>query len=213
MKNIPIPSKHEYKKVILAKTESLIKRMRWKVLAFDGKLKPSGKNTYGFRSLCYPEPSPDLAQFESDLMDMIRNIEFRPVHNEFQSKMREDITNIKNSQKVVVAADKSSNLYKMDQADYETHLVNSITSTYKKSNHEKVESINRKAYEIAKELQLDGRMEKMQTSEAYITVKDHKENFNTNPTFRLINPSKTDVGRVSKQLLEISTKTSYSKPR
>ena len=74
----------------------------------------------------------------------------------------------------------------MDQADYETHLVNSITSTYKKSNHEKVESINRKAYEIAKELQLDGRMEKMQTSEAYITVKDHKENFNTNPTFRLI---------------------------
>ena len=187
--------------------------MRWKVLAFDGKLKPSGKITYGFRSLCYPEPSPDLAQFESDLMDMIRNIEFRPVHNEFQSKMREDITNIKNSQKVVVAADKSSNLYKMDQADYETHLVNSITSTYKKSNHEKVESINRKAYEIAKELQLDSRMEKLQTSEAYITVKDHKENFNVNPTFRLINPSKTDVGRVSKQLLDNINKKSFSKRR
>ena len=95
MKNIPIPSKHEYKKMLVAKTEHLIKRMRWKVLAFDGKLKQSDKNTYGFRTSLYPEPSPDLVQFESDLMAMIRNIEFRSVRNEFQTKMRDDITNIK----------------------------------------------------------------------------------------------------------------------
>ena len=128
MKNIPVTSRHEYKKMIVAKTESLTKRMRWKVLAFDGKLKPSDKNTYGFRSPFYPEPSPDLVQFESDLMDIIRNIKFRPVYNEFQTKMRTDINNIKNSGKIVVAADKSTNLYKMDKEDYESHHVNSITS-------------------------------------------------------------------------------------
>ena len=130
--------------------------MRKKVLAFDGKLKPSGKNTYGFRTPLYPEPSPDLVHFESDLMDMIRNIEFRPVHNEFQAKMRTDINNIKNSGKVVVAADKSTNLYKMDKDEYESHLVNSITSTYKKSNHDKVDHINNSAYECAKELRVRG---------------------------------------------------------
>ena len=85
MKNIPIPSKHEYKKMLVAKTEHLIKRMRWKVLAFDGKLKSSNKNTYGFRTSLHPEPSPDLVQFESDLMDMISNIEFRPIYNDFQA--------------------------------------------------------------------------------------------------------------------------------
>ena len=202
MKNIPIPSNHEYKKMLVAKTEHLIKRMRWKVLAFDGKLKSSDKNTYGFRTSRYPEPSPDLVQFESDLMDMIRNIEFRPVRNEFQARMREDITNIKNSDKVYVSADKSTNLYKMDKTDYDAHLVNSITSTYKKSNEEQVNMINKGAFECAKRLDLEDRMEKLQTSEAYITVKDHKEDFNVKPSFRLINPSKTDVGRVSKQLLD-----------
>ena len=90
-KNIPLPSRHEYKMLLVAKTESVIRRIRWKVLAFDGKLAPASKNTYGFRSPNDPPPSPDLMQFESDVMDMIRNIEFRPVNNEFQAKMREDI--------------------------------------------------------------------------------------------------------------------------
>ena len=58
------------------------------------------------------------------------------------------------------------------------------------------------ALKCAKELDLEDRMEQMQTSEAYITVKDHKDDFNAKPTFRLINPSKTDIGRVSKQLLD-----------
>jgi len=38
--------------------------------------------------------------------------------------------------------------------------------------------------------------------EAFITLKDHKENFANRPTCRLINPSKTEVGRISKQILE-----------
>ena len=39
-------------------------------------------------------------------------------------------------------------------------------------------------------------------SEAYITLKDHKPNFKNSPTFRLINPNKGELGRVSKQILE-----------
>ena len=35
-----------------------------------------------------------------------------------------------------------------------------------------------------------------------MTLKDHKDNFRSNPTRGLINPSKNKLGKVSKQLLE-----------
>ena len=38
--------------------------------------------------------------------------------------------------------------------------------------------------------------------EAYITFKDHLDNFANNPTCSLINPAKTNIGRVSKMILE-----------
>ena len=49
--SIPIPpNNREYMKKLITQIEKIIKRMRWKVLAFDGKLKSSDKNTYGFRT-------------------------------------------------------------------------------------------------------------------------------------------------------------------
>ena len=45
-------------------------------------------------------------------------------------------------------------------------------------------------------------MKCMHESEAYITIKDHKENFPEKPNFRLINPSKSDMGKVSKCILD-----------
>ena len=38
--------------------------------------------------------------------------------------------------------------------------------------------------------------------EAFITLKDHKPNFKNNPTCRLINPAKSEIGKVTKQLLD-----------
>ena len=46
------------------------------------------------------------------------------------------------------------------------------------------------------------RIEKMEETEAYITVKDHKEGFPHKLSFRLINPSKFDKGKISKNLLD-----------
>ena len=201
-KNIPMPSRHEYKRLLMANTISFLKRMRWKALAFDGKIKPSTKNTYGFATSYFPDACSDLAQFEKDLMNLVRSIEFRPVHNEFQKRMRTHVSKTKESGQVIVSADKSPNLYMMDKDTYKSHLLNTITSTYKKTTLGKVVDINQSAYECSAALDLEKRMEKLQTPEAYITVKDHKANFHSNPSFRLINPSKTDVGRVSKQMLD-----------
>ena len=39
-------------------------------------------------------------------------------------------------------------------------------------------------------------------SNCFFTLKDHKENFQNNPTVRLINPAKNDIGRISKVILD-----------
>ena len=45
-------------------------------------------------------------------------------------------------------------------------------------------------------------MEQFTEEDAYVTLKDHKENFLNDPKCRLINPSKSQMGVVSKKLLE-----------
>ena len=42
----------------------------------------------------------------------------------------------------------------------------------------------------------------MQETEAYITIKDHKESFPNKIPCRLINPSKSSVGKISKVILD-----------
>ena len=37
-------------------------------------------------------------------------------------------------------------------------------------------------------------------SNCFITLKDHKENFQNNPSVRLINPDKNELARLSKEL-------------
>eukprot|EP00794_Sanderia_malayensis_P019680 gene19680-biopygen13943 len=56
--------------------------------------------------------------------------------------------------------------------------------------------------DIAADLLIDDRMETMAKKQAFITLKDHKENFQNNPACRLINPAKSEVGQVSKKILD-----------
>ena len=63
-------------------------------------------------------------------------------------------------------------------------------------------SIEAGAKTIAKKLHLDDRINTTAKREAFITLKDHKPNFANNPTCRLINPAKTEIGKISKQLLD-----------
>ena len=55
---------------------------------------------------------------------------------------------------------------------------------------------------MAEKLAIDDRIEKIEETEAYITVKDHKEDFPHKLSFRLMNPSKSDIGKISKTLLD-----------
>jgi len=63
--------------------------------------------------------------------------------------------------------------------------------------------IDREAKVIAKELDLDGRVECLAQRDAFITLKDHKENFANNLKCRLINPAKSEIGLISKGYYQI----------
>ena len=41
---------------------------------------------------------------------------------------------------------------------------------------------------------------------SFITLKDHKESFNNNPTVRLINLAKNELGHIGKAILDMTNK-------
>ena len=135
-------------------------------------------------------------------MDMIKNLEFKRVNNEFQSNLRNDIRQIRRSNNLFISADKSRNIYKVSKASYERMMHENVTKTYKKCNTNKSNSINFKAKQIASKLKIDDRVQKLDENEAYVTIKEHKEGFPDKISCRLINPSKTDIGKISKQILD-----------
>ena len=132
---------------------------------------------------------------------MVHNIEFKPVINSFLSKLKDDVKVINDAKEVLVNADKSTNTYKMNKNAYNRYLTENITKTYKKNNKNKVNRINSEAKRIAEKLKLDDRIQQLQETEAFISVKDHKEGFPNSPSFRLINPSKSEIGKISKHIL------------
>ena len=201
-KNIPLPGKDEYKLQLIQKTEKLIKRMRWKSLQFLGKLESQSTQTYGFPSRKCPPAIEQLSKFELDLMMMIKNIEFRKVVNEFQDKLDNDLQEIRQSSNLFIHADKSRNIYKVKTNEYDKLMKENITKTYRKSDSEKVQKINIETKNVVKNLKIIDRLDKMQETQSYLTIKDHKDNFPNRVQCRLINPSKTDIGKISKHILD-----------
>ena len=56
--------------------------------------------------------------------------------------------------------------------------------------------------QLASELDISGRVDRTSENPAFITLKDHKPNFENHPKCRLINPSKSSLGKVSKVILD-----------
>ena len=97
--------------------------------------------------------------------------------DDFQTKMKNDISKIKSSANVFVSTDKTTNLYEMPPNDYKKLLYENITKTYKKSTNRLGHAINMEAKHIAKNIKLDDRIETLAKATAFINLKDHKENF------------------------------------
>ena len=66
---------------------------------------------FGFKTVSTSTQNDDLNAFENDMYDMIRNIEFTNIRNEFLDYLNKDIESIRSSKNRLVFADKSTNLY------------------------------------------------------------------------------------------------------
>ena len=110
---------------------------------------------------------------------------------------------------------KITNYYELDKKKHDRLLMNSITSTYGKADGNTISIINNEARNITTDLNIQDRVELMAEQQAFITLKDHKDNFENEPTCRLINPAESEIGRISNKILTninttIPTKTSLN---
>lgn len=205
LNNIPLPSNDCYLKKLIQQTESFIKRIRWRVFWHENKHLLSDnveQENYGFKTSNTPPQNPALQKFESDMYDLIGNIKFRTSDNKFQKQMKEDLSTLKSGGNIVVEADKTTNLYKVSPEIYKNLLQQNITKDYETAVTGKKEDIDRRTNILAQKLKIEDRMEQHTSTPAFLTLKDHKTNFTTNTQCRLINPAKSNLGIVSKKVLE-----------
>ena len=202
MKCVPIPSEEEYKLELLDSIHKLDTRMRWRAFHF---LNPSqtknSKETFGFNTSTAPPFIKELKTFQDGMIGIAKNLKFKKVTNQFQNQLRDDLKNIKREDRIIVAADKTRNHYMMDKEKYEDFLNNNITKDYKKADQNVVDDITKNDKVVASKLEIEDRVYCTTKRASFITLKDHKQNFENNPKFRVINPTKSELGRVSKQML------------
>ncbi|KAJ8026981.1 hypothetical protein HOLleu_31977 [Holothuria leucospilota] len=101
----------------------------------------------------------------------------------------------------------------MEPGSYHSSLNDSITKIYRKANPQDVSNLNQEAKRIAKSLNLDNRIDQLAEHEAFISLKDHKENFANKPVCRQISPTKSDIVQISKHILDKVIKTIRTKTK
>ena len=177
----------------LQKVESVVQRICGGKRIFFLMVIPSRK--------CAPNVT-DMKGFEEDLIQMVTNVKFTNVVDPFLDNVAEDLEKVNSSENVLIFADKTRNIYEVTPGAYDKLMTDNITKTYKLGNDNLTEDINSELKNIASNLSIADRVDTMAKRNAFITLKDHKDNFDSNPKCRLINPAKSELGKVSKVILD-----------
>ena len=119
---------------------------------------------------------------------------------------KKDIQLIKSSDKNVTFADETTNLYQLTKVECDHMINNAITSKYKKTSNNIKKQINIDGKKILRNREVVNRLEINGENNSFITLKNHKENFNNNPTVRVINLAKNQFGHISKAILDTTNK-------
>ena len=216
LKNIPNHSRRSIRTQLVRRTEDLISRMRWKLFWIRNPQQNAQKESFGFRTT---NPAPymeELNGFEKDLWKMVKHVKFKPVPNSnFKDNLKEAVNKIKNSDEILVKGDKSRNIYKVPVDVYKQKVFDNISLDYNRCDRSKVDDVNSEGAFIANYFELSDRIDCLSEANAFITIKDHKSSFPSRPEYRLINPSKSNIGAISKRILdrvnfEVRTKTGFN---
>ena len=90
----------------------------------------------------------------------------------------------------------------MDAPAYNKLLTENVTNTYKHAQDNIKYEINQELKTIADDLKISNRIDPMNETPVFISLKDHKQNFENHTKCRLINPAKSKLGKVSKTILD-----------
>ena len=133
---------------------------------------------------------------------MINSLSVRNVREPILNVINEDLKADRSSDEVLIFADKTRNIYKTTADNNNRLLTENITKSYKHGNNDMVDDMNEELKLIAKDLSIDDRVDIMAKKNAFITLKDHKENFESNPKCQLLNPTKSELGKISKAIVD-----------
>ena len=89
-------------------------------------------------------------------------------------------------------------MYGLDPTEYDKLLNNNVTKSYKKPNIKTVNEINKEANVLTEKLKINDHVQSIAQNEAFITIWDHKPNFTKNLACGLLNPCKSEIGKISK---------------
>ena len=136
------------------------------------------------------------------VLSLIQSTKFKHVNNPFLNKLQDDTKRIKDETKFLIPADKTTNFYKLEPSTYNNLLKQNINKSYKKAQLSTVQDIHNKNKQIATKLGIEDWIDGTANRDAFIPLKDHKPNLTNKPTCRLINPTKSETGKISKEILD-----------
>ena len=113
LKNIPHSGRKEFFMNMFHEASRFWKDIEWGVAMAEVEEEEIRKETWGFPTQnSAPGPFPLLDKFKERFANLINSIEFKPNTNEFQKKIRKDISRIDKNKNLLIAADKTTNLDK-----------------------------------------------------------------------------------------------------
>ena len=74
-----------------------------------------------------------MVLFEKDLWNLVYKLKFRKIKSNFQKQLKENVRVIKQSNKVLIFTDKTSNIYELDLDEQKKLTTEVVTSTNKKA--------------------------------------------------------------------------------
>ena len=210
-KDIPVPAQKGYINMMINSIETLVYNMSWAAEIFLRPKNVITKETFNFKSNKKPPKVPELEPFKETMLNIVKNIKFRNGRSKFQRQLQSEKVTIKNDDKLIVAADKTSNHYKMSAQEYTNTVKKNVNDEYKISTARNVKKVTASHKAIVNELDIEDRVFKTSDREAFISLKDHKADFRNKPKSRLLNPMKPEIGQVSHLILKKIVRTVRAK--
>ena len=188
--------------VLVSMILSLCTRVRWKLAHFKHPEWRSTNKNYGFKTPNQPPPDDDLKLFEEMMLDIPNRIKFKDPRNAYQKELKKKVAKINQQDRIIARADKTRNNYLIKTEDYNRMLSNAVTKDFKKNGGEVIEIINKEAAKITDKLEISDRVDKFRLQDPFCLIKDHKDSFPARVEVRMVNPSKSNIGIISKQILD-----------